>query len=99
MKILHLTLKKKWFDLIASKKKVTEYREYKPYWERRLLNKKFDEIHFRNGYSKNAPFMKVVWEGMTTISPASTKFKPVNGEDLKGRYFAIKLGDILEVIP
>ncbi|MDM8539125.1 ASCH domain-containing protein [Desulfobacterales bacterium HSG17] len=30
--ILLLTLKHKWFDLIASGKKRREYREIKPYW-------------------------------------------------------------------
>lgn len=36
-KVLHLTLKKKWFDMIASGEKVEEYREIKPYWIDRLL--------------------------------------------------------------
>jgi hypothetical protein len=63
-KILHLTLKKEWFDQIAAGEKVEEYRENKPYWTKRLVDsanryKQFNEIHFRNGYSKNAPFMKV----------------------------------------
>ncbi len=35
-KILHLTLKKKWFDMILSGEKKEEYREIKPYWEKRL---------------------------------------------------------------
>lgn len=38
MKILHLTLKKKWFDLIAAGEKREEYREIKTYWIDRLLN-------------------------------------------------------------
>jgi len=37
-KTLHLTLKKKWFDMIASGEKKEEYRELKPYWVERLLN-------------------------------------------------------------
>jgi len=37
MKTLHLTLKKKWFDMIASGEKKEEYREIKDYWCRRLL--------------------------------------------------------------
>ena len=37
MKILHLTIKKKWFDMILSGEKKEEYREIKPYWNRRLL--------------------------------------------------------------
>lgn len=37
-KILHLTLKKKWFDMIASGEKPEEYREIKPYWISRLVD-------------------------------------------------------------
>ena len=36
MKVLHLTLKKKWFDMIASGEKLEEYRELKKYWFDRL---------------------------------------------------------------
>lgn len=36
MKILNLTLKKKWFDMILSGEKLEEYREVKPYWIQRL---------------------------------------------------------------
>lgn len=36
MKILHLTLKKKWFDMIESGEKTEEYREIKQYWINRL---------------------------------------------------------------
>lgn len=39
MKTLHLTLKKKWFDMIASGEKEEEYREIKAYWATRLLYK------------------------------------------------------------
>lgn len=38
MRILHLTLKKKWFDMIASGEKKEEYREIKPYWISRLVD-------------------------------------------------------------
>ena len=38
MKTLHLTLKKKWFDMIASGEKKEEYREIKPYWEKRFYH-------------------------------------------------------------
>lgn len=37
MKVLHLTLKKKWFDMILSGEKKEEYREIKPYWIKRLI--------------------------------------------------------------
>lgn len=40
MKILDLVLKGKWYDMIASGEKREEYREIKPYWEKRLLDYK-----------------------------------------------------------
>lgn len=33
-----LTLKKQWFDMILSGVKTEEYREIKPYWEKRFIN-------------------------------------------------------------
>ena len=40
MKILKLTLKKQWFDMILKGEKKEEYREVKEFWVRRLI-----EIH------------------------------------------------------
>lgn len=40
MKVLDLPLKGKWYDMIASGEKREEYREIKPYWEKRLLDYK-----------------------------------------------------------
>jgi len=98
MKILHLTLKRKWFDLIASGKKPVDYREYKPYWVKRLVGKEFQEIHFRNGYAKDAPFMRVQCLGIVNVpDTGGWLFKPKHGENLKGWQFAISLGAILEV--
>ena len=100
MKILHMTLKKKWFDLIASGEKTIEYREDKPYWRKRLLEhdgmpKMFDEIHFKNGYSKECPFMRVEYlPNVTLISgPAKTK----HGEILGHKTIALKLGRVIEI--
>jgi len=61
MRVLHLTLKRKWFDMIASGQKREEYREMKPYWHKRLMcaKGKFDAIRFRNGYSRDARAMTV----------------------------------------
>jgi hypothetical protein len=80
-KILHLTLIKHWFDEIACGKKTREYREKKPYWTKRLKDKLFDEVWFKNGYGKNVPFMRVEWKGL---------------KQEKGNY-VISLGKILEI--
>jgi hypothetical protein len=38
--VLKMTLKKKWFDMILSGEKKTEYRELKPYWIKRIFDYK-----------------------------------------------------------
>ena len=40
MKILDLPLKAKWYEMIESGIKTEEYREIKPYWDKRLLDYK-----------------------------------------------------------
>ena len=96
MKILHLTLKKKWFDMIASGEKKEEYRDLKGYWMLRLSNqhgdsfKTFDIIRFRNGYSKTAPTMDVECKGIKIGDG-----KPKWGSNR--RSFIIKLGKILSI--
>lgn len=47
--------------MIASGEKKEECRQVKPYWCSRLASKEccYDAVEFRNGYSKNAPRIKV----------------------------------------
>ena len=100
-KILHLTLTRHWFDLIARNIKKREYREYKPYWEKRLLHgpdgepNKFDEVWFKNGYRKDAPFMRVKCENIALSG--KDWITPKHGEILHKAEIVIFLGDILEV--
>lgn len=63
MKILYLTLYKKWFKLILNKKKKIEYREIKPFWTKKIENNKYTHIQFRNGYNKTAPTLLVTYKG------------------------------------
>ncbi|MCD7740341.1 MAG: hypothetical protein LUH11_03225 [Candidatus Gastranaerophilales bacterium] len=52
--MLTFNLKKEWFDKIKSGEKTHEYREIKPYWEKRIiyiLNPLNSRIVFRCGYS------------------------------------------------
>ncbi|MCP3683561.1 MAG: hypothetical protein GY861_12810 [bacterium] len=103
MNILHLNLKRKWFDLIASGEKHIEYRELKDYWTERLAckwplggqYKKFDEIHFKNGMKRKdgteAPFMRVKHINtvcLPTINPMTDKFEWM---------YLIYLGEIIEI--
>jgi len=83
-KILHLTLKRKYFDEISSGKKKKEYRDFKEYWIKRLMIPKvnrpihlsdfrikdFDYVIFRNGYGKNVPEMKIECLGISVLYDA-----------------------------
>jgi hypothetical protein len=61
--ILHLNLKKKWFDMVKSGEKKEEYRNISAYWTRifshyiRIKKKNYHPtdviICFSNGYKKN----------------------------------------------
>lgn len=104
MKILNLTLKKKWFDMILSGEKKEEYREMKPYWQKRLVKegywhsqavKDFDIIRFKNGYGKNAPTMDVKFLGG---EPADHGKREWGGFDHQtARIFILYLGDIISI--
>lgn len=104
-KILHLTLKKKWFDMIASGEKKEEYREITPYWKRRLEEtyyetesdclvdafKKFNCIRFVNGYSVNSPSILVEFKNIS-IDYGKVKW----GAEYATKYYCIHLGNILK---
>ena len=103
--ILRLTLKKKWFDMIAAGIKKEEYRETKDYWIKRLLHfapdsskpyvyphmiKWYDLIEFKKGYGAKVPTMLIEFKGID-IGKGKDEWGG-NGKDV----FRIKLGDIIE---
>ena len=59
MKILHLVLKRKYFERIYNGTKVVEYRDFTMYWQKRIQGKNFTHIRFQLGYTKNPPTMLV----------------------------------------
>lgn len=64
-KILTLNLCKEYFEEILSDRKKEEYRQIKPYWDKRL-NKKYDFIVIRCGYPKKEDKTKEIifkWKG------------------------------------
>jgi hypothetical protein len=83
--ILHLKLHRRFFALIASRKKRVEYRDQTTHWGRRLEGRHYDFIKFRNGYATNAPELLVEFRGLRRYG--------------KGRqaYYAIRMGRILRV--
>jgi len=104
-KILKMTLKRKWFDMILSGEKKEEYREIKDYWKVRLTNQKkgwarpksqwefneFDSIIFKNGYSKDALTFEIECLGIET-----GKAVPEWSDNWQGEVFIIKLGKTIK---
>lgn len=90
MKTLHLTLKKKWFDLILSGEKTIEYREMKPFWEKRLVGKQYNVVKFRNGYSPDSPTVTVEFKGLSEGLFVS---------ELNAKCYGIHLGKIIRHTP
>ena len=90
MNTLHLTINKKWFDMILSGKKTEEYREIKPYYILRLIGRDYDNVVFRNGYARDAPSL--------TIELKAIRFgtgKPEWGAEPNKKYFVLYLGKII----
>jgi|TARA_R110000823_G_scaffold267178_1_gene387190 ASC-1-like (ASCH) protein len=88
MKILHLNLYRKYFDAIANGTKTIEYRKKTDYWKRRIEDREYDYIQFRNGYAKVAPTMLVEHKGYKEVIRTGYG----NGVE-----YEIKLGKIIEV--
>ena len=58
VKILHLVLKKKWYEMQESGEKTEEYRELTEYWRKRLIDqdtlraKPYTHVCFHYGYTR-----------------------------------------------
>lgn len=100
--VLHLNLKAKWFEMIASGEKKEEYREIKPYWNKRFgsyIRIKGKNYHptdvticFSNGYHKNAPRVYMECTGLKQ-SPGKKEW----GAEVGEWYHVLLLGQIIKV--
>ena len=86
---LYLTLRKQYFDEILNGVKKQEYREYKPYWIKRLIGKDIKTIIFRNGYKKDAPSFEIECRKIEVRRNIET---PIG----KGDFFVLHLGDMVK---
>lgn len=88
---LFLTIKKEFFDLIASGEKKEEYREIKPFWDKRL-KKQYKTVIFQNGYVSNSPRIEI-----EILEIEKKNAKPEWAAGYSGFCYAIKLGKILTI--
>lgn len=96
LRILHIPIKKKWFDMIKSGEKKEEYRDMVPHWISRLVHKhnftakEFDIVRFRNGYSKDSPILNFEYKGLERRG-GREEWGAEPGET----YFVILLGNVI----
>lgn len=95
--ILHLVLKKKWYDMIASGEKTEEYRDDTPFWSPRIWNwwecsGKTKVVAFQRGYRK--PSMWFVVDGLGQCDYSSN---PDWGEPYHP-HITLFLGERVEIV-
>ena len=88
-RILHLPVKKLYFEQIKSGEKTNEYRLTTEYWQRRIVGRTYDEVHIKLGYPKATDSSHILifpWSGYdsTTLTHEHFGEKPVD-------VFAIRL--------
>lgn len=88
-RILTLTLKKQWYDMIERrhKPKKEEYRDIKPFFNSRLEGKHYDEVEFINGYHPDARRMR-----LRILEIVKDFGKLEYGGNPKVKYWVIRLG-------
>jgi hypothetical protein len=91
-RVLRLTLKRKWFDMIASGRKREEYRTPGKWILSRLEGRDYDVIEFKNGYGPNVPTMLVEYRGWKRSSGLRDW-----GAQPSVEYATIKLGRVLSL--
>ncbi len=96
-----LTIKKKWYDMILSREKKEEYREFKTYYLKRFQNIGMitDDgfsmtgverlICFRNGYSNNSP--SFVARCTLEVGEGKTEW----GAEKGVKYYILKIKEII----
>jgi hypothetical protein len=111
MKILHLTVTKKWFDLMITGEKDKEFRKPSPWilsrlWDKQpestiakkvYKEKQYDAVKFTNGYGSNMPYFIAHYKGFTESKTAYPAIYS-DGSLVKVEKgdIIIKLGDIIE---
>lgn len=95
VKVLDLPLKKEWYNMIDIGVKPEEYREYKDYWCKRLIDeetlriKPYTHVRFRYGYTKRTMLFELdkITIGMGNVVWGAPEYKEV---------FILKLGKRIE---
>ena len=94
-RVLHLTLKKAWFDLMISGKKKVEYRKPSE-WIISRLQKEYDVIKFTNGYGSDKPYFISEYKGFGISDKSETIHIENSKIEIEEGTYMIKIGKIIE---
>lgn len=89
MKVLHLNVKKEYFQMVKVGDKIEEFRIYNDYWIKKL-SKSYDCIYYKCGYPRNDDRDKIICFKYDGFSIRNIKHKEFGDKEVK--VFAIRLG-------
>ena len=87
---LFIIIKGEYFNQILSETKKEEYRIVKPFWAKKIIDKKYSHIIFQKGYNKNTPRIEAEYLGYEIRKINHKHF----GELFEMECFVLKLGNI-----
>lgn len=88
MKILHLNLKRKWFEDVKNGLKPEEFRLVSDYWKKRLEGKDYDLIYVKLGYPAKDDWSRILMFKYQGFSKKQITHEEFGG---KAQVYAIKL--------
>jgi len=93
MKVLKLTIKRKWLNMLLSGEKLEDYREFNKYYESRLEGKWYDFVEFYIGgyFSETIPCARFKFLGYK-IGIGNVLW----GAPAKDLVYIIKVGELVE---
>lgn len=101
-RVLHLTVKKEWFQIMVTREKPFELRRKSKWIESRLFNKDgslkpYDLISITNGYGKDKPNFVAEYQGFHDIPGGFWLFSNFSVLDVKESSYRIDFGKIISV--
>ena len=94
--LLHLPLKREWYDMIASGEKREEYRDHKPYWNVRIQNAIAESKPIVAAFSLGRHRATMFFD-VSAIKAVCGSNHPEWGEP-KDLHYVIALGERIELV-
>lgn len=85
--MITLPIKRRWFDMIISGRKLEEYRSLSPHYASYFYKykNKVISVKLRNGYKKNSPYAVVI------VIPTVGKGRTEWGAEVGKKYWVLKI--------